>query len=127
MKPSEYQIQNSFFQWYTQECRIKDLLICANKNDFARGNQAYTGYKNGFRPGIPDISVIYKGCCFYIEFKSEEGKLRPSQKKFIRDTENTVVTLVLRNVDEAIRAVEQFVDFINKQNINLVQKFYYDK
>jgi len=54
--------------------------------------------------GFPDIIVHFSGYCAPVEIKTEEGKLRASQERFIRDWKGPKVEVV-RTVDDVIAHV----------------------
>ena len=63
--------------------------------------------------GNPDRIFIYKGFVFFIEFKSEKGRLTKLQKQTILEiTKHGIIALVINNV---------------KDGIDLIDKIFYEK
>lgn len=56
--------------------------------------------------GFPDIIVHFSGYCAPVEIKTEDGKLRPSQERFIREWKGPKVEVV-RTVDDVVAHVQR--------------------
>ncbi len=66
-------------------------------------------FKTGVPKGFSDLCGYRKsdGKMFFVEVKSETGKLRPDQEHFLRQMNKyPVITGVARSVDEAIEIIE---------------------
>lgn len=65
--------------------------------------------RQGLKPGIPDVLVVYQGRAIFIEMKRPGGRLSPAQKTMHeRITSAGGVVEVCRSVDE----VEAFVGML---------------
>lgn len=110
--PTENQIQTAFFKWAGLKARkypVLGLLFHPSNGSFKSKASAGLFKALGQKAGIPDVvlpvPIIEKGILF-IEFKSESGRLSPTQKEVIAKLQavgNSV--LVTRCWEEAARAV----------------------
>lgn len=53
--------------------------------------------------GCPDLLVLYRGKWFVMEVKTEFGKLRPAQIRWIKTFRDEVV--IPRNAEDALRVI----------------------
>ena len=94
----------------------KDLQVAINKDLKKSGIKFYHFEKGRYhnnkthRAGIPDLTV-FKGCgeVFFVELKTETGKIKPEQIEFIDwCTENNYRIYVVRNIEqwELVKKIE---------------------
>jgi hypothetical protein len=118
LRPTEHQIQASFFQWVRlQEAQTEEYkLMHAIPNGGAR--EARTGAMlkaEGVRAGVLDVCwPIQRGtfAALHIEFKRPGGKLSPEQKTWIALLQkfSAACIAVVDSVDDAIAVAKWYFE-----------------
>lgn len=61
-------------------------------------------FRTNSSKGLPDIVCIYRGQTYWIEVKSEKGKLSPQQQEFLRNwSQCGGHAFVARSIDDVIK------------------------
>lgn len=63
--------------------------------------------KSGYRAGVSDVSVVYRGTYYAMELKKDGGRATEEQLKFVSEINNTGgYAVVAEGLDEAISILE---------------------
>ena len=114
---SENEIQAAFFAWCERQSGKHPELRLA----FSIPNGTYKGYASsylhkvtGLKAGVPDVFFpVMRGGKggFFIEFKSEKGRVRDEQKKWMADLETQgYICRVYRDFEMAAKAVIAYLE-----------------
>lgn len=114
---SENEIQAAFFQW----CEMQSGKFPELRLAFSIPNGTYKGYASsylhkatGLKAGVPDVFLPVARLDrhgFFIEFKSEKGRVRDEQKQWMADLETQgYLCRVLRDHAEASRMVVAYLE-----------------
>ncbi len=113
VKISEHSIQKSFVEWFKRQFPKDQLCIVAIPNarkcSYRMANYLKT---EGLLPGASDILITLPGRSrmLWIEFKSEKGKLQPTQEAFLAKMKSVGCDFaVCRSVEEAIAALKAYL------------------
>lgn len=113
---SENEIQAAFFAWCERQSGKHPELRLA----FSIPNGTYKGHASsylhkatGLKAGVPDVFLPVARCekhGFFIEFKSEKGRVRDEQKQWMADLEaQGYVCRVYRDFEVAGQAVLDYL------------------
>lgn len=59
--------------------------------------------------GVPDKLFLSKKGCFFIEFKTEKGKLSMLQEQFIKDNLDKIKIYVVYCINDGKKIIEQYI------------------
>lgn len=65
-----------YLEWFSKQHKIYFFRSAAGMVKTEQGRMFKTG-----KPGVPDISAVYKGVYFGLEIKNEKGRQSANQKK----------------------------------------------
>lgn len=107
-KASEAQIQKTIVDYIS--LKHKDLLIFHVPNAGKRSFQTGIFLKRqGLLKGIPDVCILWKGRCGFLEIKTPTGRLSSHQRAILdRMTALHIPNAVVRSLDEAIEVLHNW-------------------
>lgn len=88
--------------------KLKKLAVLRMQTSGTLRSRGKTSYMTkSTSPGFPDLIWLFRGFTYYIEAKSETGKLSPNQEKFRKLVNAHDCVYVV------VRSLDQFKEFVN--------------
>jgi len=110
MKNEESKLQQNCVKWFRYQFPEPKYLIYANANGGQRNVITAKIMKGeGVRAGVPDLTILSQGHIFFVEMKSEKGRLSENQKE---------VMIMLSNYGirtHTVYSFDQFMEVCNKE------------
>jgi len=110
MKNEESKLQQNCVKWFRYQFPEPKYLIYANANGGQRNVITAKIMKGeGVRAGVPDLTILSQGHIFFVEMKSEKGRLSENQKEVIEIIDK------LGFKTYVVNSFDQFMDVCNKE------------
>ena len=111
MKHEEHYIQSTFVQWFRLNHK-RHIVYAVPNGDKRSMLTAVRLKKEGVLAGVPDLHILLdNGKSFFLEIKTEKGKLNKNQKSTISEIEKRgYAVLVCYGIDDIIKQVNDTIN-----------------
>tara|TARA_B110000858_G_scaffold197524_1_gene259482 strand:+ start:1926 stop:2276 length:351 start_codon:yes stop_codon:yes gene_type:complete len=111
MKHEEHYIQVSFLEWFKLK-HSKHFVYAIPNGEKREIKTAIRLKKEGVVAGVPDLNILLdNGKSFFLEIKTEKGKLNKNQKSTISEIEKRgYEVLVCYGIDDIIKQVNNTIN-----------------
>lgn len=104
---NEIQIQRAVFDHYRSRASDGVFMFACPNGGFRRPVEAAIMKSTGVTPGVPDLVAVKSGRAYFLELKTEKGRLSDAQRITLEALENSgAVCEVAYGLDPALAWLE---------------------